>query len=142
LWSHPKATTTVRPDGIDVDRLRRVEPELGHGRDGHVHPLRDLPGQARDPQGVRLLAVDRAPTVPASSQLHPTLAPSVQPYVVLSLGAADRYCAQFDGENDATLTQGTSAPAPSACPGREITTIRNCRSRGSDCRRPTLFPPC
>ena len=39
--------------------------------------------------------------------------------IVVSLGAADRYCARFGGEdlkNDATLTRRKNAPAPAACP--------------------------
>jgi hypothetical protein len=39
--------------------------------------------------------------------------------IVLSLGATDRYCARFGGDevrNDATLTKRKNAPAPGACP--------------------------
>lgn len=39
--------------------------------------------------------------------------------IVLSLGATDRYCAEFGGDetnNDATLTKRKNAPAPGACP--------------------------
>jgi hypothetical protein len=39
--------------------------------------------------------------------------------IILSLGATDRYCAQFGGDevkNDATLTKRKNAPAPTACP--------------------------
>jgi hypothetical protein len=40
--------------------------------------------------------------------------------IILSVGMADRYCAQFDDSdevrNDATLTKRKNAPAPGACP--------------------------
>lgn len=39
--------------------------------------------------------------------------------IVLSLGTAERYCAQFGGDdvrNDATLTRRKNAPAPGVCP--------------------------
>jgi hypothetical protein len=39
--------------------------------------------------------------------------------IVLSLGATDRYCARFGGDeskNDATMTKRKNAPAPGACP--------------------------
>ena len=39
--------------------------------------------------------------------------------IVLSLGATDRYCARFGGDevkNDATMTKRKGAPAPGACP--------------------------
>jgi hypothetical protein len=39
--------------------------------------------------------------------------------IILRLGDADRYCAQFGGEevrNDAALTKRKKASAPGACP--------------------------
>jgi len=39
--------------------------------------------------------------------------------IILSIGATDRYCARFGGDdtkNDATLTKRKNAPAPGACP--------------------------
>jgi hypothetical protein len=76
-------------------------------------------GNAADPCRVVVIkerlvkASCRGPSV----RLRPPFAGGVG--IVLSLGTADRYCAQFGGDtvrNDATITKRKNAPAPEACP--------------------------